>query len=77
MDHNVACLCVHFGIFLKIEFPMVRIKGPKKNVYDYKKANWKNVNFDLRQLDWDNLIGSLDPHIAWPGFKLFLKSLCD
>ena len=72
MDHNEACLSDHFGISLKIEFPIVRIK-----VYDYKKANWKNLNFNLKQLDWDNLIGSLDPHIAWPRFKLLLKSLCD
>ena len=77
IDHNEACLSDHFGISLKIEFPIVRIKGPKKKVYDYKKANWKNLNFNLKQLNWDNLIGSLDPHIAWPRFKLLLKSLRD
>ena len=77
MDHNEACPSDHFGISLKIRFPIARLKGPKKKMYDYKKANWKNLNFDLKQLDWDNLIGSLDPHIAWPRFKLLFKSLCD
>ena len=37
MDHNESCLSDHFGISLKIQFPIARLKGPKKKMYDYKK----------------------------------------
>ena len=77
MEHDEACLSDHFGISLNIEFPIIRKKGPKKKVYDYKKANWRDLNFELKQLDWDSLIGSVHPHVAWPCFKSLFKILCD
>ena len=77
MEHDEACLSDHFGISLNTEFPIIGKKGPKKKVYDYKKANWRDLNFELKQLDWDSLIGSMDPHVAWPRFKSLFKILCD
>ena len=49
MDHNEACLSNHFGISLKIQFPIARLKGPKKKMYDYKKLTGRTKGFmDLR-----------------------------
>ena len=75
-DHCEACLSDHFGITLGINFVVGRKTRPKK-IYNYNKANWKDLNYDLKKIDWHSLIESTDPHIAWPIFKSILKTLCD
>ena len=77
LDRDEACLSDHFGILLSIEFPVLRKKGPKKKVYNYNKANWMDLNYDLKHIDWDSYVGANDPHISWPIFKAILLSLCD
>ena len=77
LDRDEACLSDHFGILLSIEFPVVRKKGPKKKVYNYNKANWMDLNYDLKHIDWDSYVGANDPHISWPIFKAILLNLCD
>ena len=77
LDHRESCLSDHFGISFDIDFSVRRKKQPKKKVYNYSKANWKELNYDLKRVDWDNLIGSFDTHSAWPVFKNILKSLSD
>ena len=77
LDRDAACLSDHFGISFNIEFPIGRKKGPKKKVYNYKKADWKNLNFELKRVDWGSYIGAYDPHISWLKFKNILLTLCD
>ena len=77
LDRDEACLSDHFGISLNIEFPVMRKKGPKKKVYNYNKANWKDLNYDLKHIDWDSFVGANDPHISWPIFEYILLNLCD
>ena len=52
-----------------------KIKGHK--VYRYSKANWKDLNYDLKNVDWTSIIGSNDPHQTWPLFRKILSMLCD
>ena len=68
LDRDSACLSDHFGISFNIELPIGRKKGPKKKVYNYKKADWKNLNFELKRVDWGSYIGAYDPHISWLKF---------
>ena len=35
------------------------------------------MNNALRQVNWDCVIGSFDPHIAWPRFRLIFTDICD
>ena len=77
LDHCEACLSDHFGITLGINFIVGRKTRPKKKVYNYNRANWEDLNYDLKKVDWYSLIESTDPHIAWPIFKSILKTLCD
>ena len=77
LDSDEACLSDHFGILLSIEFPVVRKKSPKNKVYNYNKANWMELNYDLKHIDWDSYVGANDPHIFWPIFKAILLNLCD
>ena len=77
LDRDAACLSDHFGITFDIEFTVARKKGPKKKVYNYNKANWKDLNYDLKHIGWDSYVGANDPHISWPIFKHILLNLCD
>ena len=52
-------------------------KCHKPKIYDYSKANWRDLNFDIRQTNIADKISNLNPHVAWPLFKSELIKLCD
>ena len=56
-ERDEACLSDHFSISFKIDLSISRRKAPKKKVYNYSKANWRELNFALRHINWDRLIG--------------------
>ena len=57
--------------------PLVEERLQKKKVYNYSKANWREFNFALRHINWDRLIGCLDPQSAWDCFQKILNNLCE
>ena len=67
----------HFSISFKIDLSISRRKAPKKKVYNYSKANWRELNFALRHINWDRLIVCLDPQSAWDCFQKILDNLCE
>ena len=77
LGHDEVCKSDHFGINFDIKLDIKTQRTVKRKMYNFTKANWKNLNYDLKQVDWDKLIGSHDPHISWPNFKLVLNKLCD
>ena len=77
LDHYESCLSDHIGISLDINFSVRRKKRTVKKVYNYSKANCKELNYDLKRVDWDNLIESIDTHSTWPVFKTILRCFCD
>ena len=76
-ERDEACLSDHFSISFKIDLSISRRKAPKKKVYNYSKANWRELNFALRHINWDRLIGCLDPQSAWDCFQKILNNLCE
>ena len=77
LDQNEACLSDHHAITFNVKLQCYPKKCHKPKVYDYSKANWRGLEFDLRQANLTNKIGPLDPHVAWPLFKSELTKLCD
>ena len=75
LDHCESCLSDHFGISFDINFSVRRKKRTIKKVYNYSQANWKELNYDLKRIDWNNVIGSIDTHSAWSVFKNILLSV--
>ena len=74
---NEVCKSDHFGIKFDIKMDVKTKKTIKRKMYNYSKANWKDLNYDIKMVDWEMLIGSQDPHVSWPNFKLVLSKLCD
>ena len=77
LDHNEACLSDHFGIIFDIDIDIRLKKLPKRKMYNYRRANWTGLNGALGGINWNNMIDSQDPHIAWSRFRTVLTSLCD
>ena len=61
----------------KINLKVKQKKFAKRKVYNYSKANWRGLNYAIRQMNWNHLIGSQDPHTAWPCFKSTLTDFCN
>ena len=77
LGRNEACLSDHYGITFNIKLDISLKKTIKRQVYDYSKADWKNLNFELKRVDWNGLINMHDPYLSWPIFKNILLGLCD
>ena len=52
-------------------------KTVKRKVYNYPKADWRALNFDIRRIDWESHIGMHDPHESWPLFRTAMEKLYD
>ena len=77
LEYNEACKSDHFGIKFNIKLDVKLKKTTKRKIYNFSKADWKNLNFDLKKVDWELILGSHDPHLSWPKFKFILSKLCD
>ena len=57
-DYNEHIRSDHFAITFDINFKKLicRNKGPKREIRNYKKANWREINIALNRINWDNHI---------------------
>ena len=67
----------HFSIQFNIKFHCKRLKCSKRKMYNFKKANWEDLNKDLRQVNWNMHLKYQDTSTAWNIFKSILSRLCD
>ena len=77
LDQNEVCLSDHRAIGFNVKLRCCQKKCDKPKIYDYSKANWRDLNFDIRHANIADKISNLDPHVAWPLFKSELLKLCD
>ena len=52
-------------------------KFTKRKIYNFKRANWDQLNRDLGQVPWNALTDRTDPETAWSNFKVVLFALVD
>ena len=69
LGYKEACSYDHYGIYFKIKLDVPMKKTVKRKVYNYPKADWRALNFDIRIIDWESHIGMHDPHESWPLFR--------
>ncbi len=61
-----------------IKLKVKRIRKSKRTIYNFSKANWDDLNNDLKRVDWDSgLYSCIDINNAWVIFKTILMALCD
>ena len=67
----------HYAITFTITEKVLRKPHVKRVCYNFKKANWDNLNEELNLINWDNLLDYHEPEIAWQNFKKILFSKVD
>ena len=67
-DKNLPCKFDHFSVSFNINSEFKRIKVPKREVHNYKRADWNALNSSINFTDWDiELQGHVQ--VAWCSFK--------
>ena len=77
LGRNEVCASDHFGITFSIKFDISIKKTVNRKVYNYSKADWKGLNFELKRINWNYVIEMHDPYTAWFLFKTIINNLCD
>ena len=73
---KIYCNSDHFPITFKLRLRCKRIKRTKRVYYNYSKANWRDLNTALSNVDWKSL-DSCGPEAAWTKFCEILSSYID
>ena len=79
-DSDYLCDTVrdHFPITLKICARVKQKKIVKREIYNFKRADWDSINNHLSSLNWDRLLSSTDNiDICWNRFKTILFETTD
>ena len=76
MDKDEFCLSDHFGIQFCIDLAIKHKVMPKREVYNYNKADFQSLNNDISNVNWDSVFSCNDPCLAWDSFKTILKDFC-
>ena len=75
-DINMPCKSDHNSISFTIKSNFQRLKIPKREVYNCKRANWTALKSDLNSINWNAELDN-DVEIAWANFKTILFNLVD
>ena len=76
-DTERYCISDHYAITFSITEKVKRKLNAKRLCYNYKKANWKNLNEELQLINWEIFLDHHEPEIAWQNFKKILLSKVD
>ena len=75
-DSNLPCKSDHFCLNFNLKSSFKRLKLQKREVYNFKRANWDNLNSELSSIDWNRKLRG-DIETAWLSFRDTLFSLMD
>ena len=76
LSKDEVCSSDHFGVTFELT-SRVKSSVSKRKIYDFKRANWNDLNRDLNSVPWDRYIESCDPNEGWRFFRNTLNSLMD
>ena len=77
MDKNEFCHSDHFAIEFCIDIAIKYKAIPKREIFNYNRADFQSLNNDISNVDWDHVFSCNDPCIAWDRFKNTLKNFCN
>ena len=74
-DENSVCISDHFPIFFNVKANIRRKQAIKREIFNYKKADWNSLNRDLSNAPWHSLLSSPDIEVCWHNFKSTLDNI--
>ena len=76
-DWNL-CKSDHYPITFHVKFRAMRKKVVKREIYNFKRADWNSINNELKQLNWNRFLSFNDDiEFSWIRFKASLFSVTD
>ena len=75
LENEHICKSDHYPITFSVACKVNRLKTHKRKIYNFKRANWDQLNRDIGHINWMQTIDGLEPEIAWMKFKEILFSL--
>ena len=70
-DKNLPCKSDHFSVSFNRNLKSKRIKVPKREVYNYKRADSNALNSSLNSSDWDTEL-QRDVQVTWCSLFTFM-----
>ena len=75
-------LIVYVNLIMQVHYLFLKYKLSKKKsarwkYYNFKRANWKSLTYDLRHTNWIEFLLSNDVEMAWATFKKHIFYLID
>jgi len=74
-DQDSVCKSDHFPVTFDIKCNVKRKKSSKRQVYNFKRADWDNLNADLMRVNWNMLFRNNDVDQCWNVTKYALFGL--
>ena len=72
LKNESICKSDHYPITFSVACKVNHLRPPKRKIYNFKRANWDQLNRDIGCIDWMQTIDGLEPEIAWIKFKEIL-----
>lgn len=76
-DENSVCKSDHFPINFSILANVRRKRPVKREIYNFKKADWAKLNSELSKIPWHSLLSSNSIEACWQNFKTSFHNACD
>ena len=76
LSQHVGVTSDHFAIKLDVNVNSTRLKSKKRKILNFKKADWKAMNADLRRVNWDRLLNNCEPEVAAHRFNSVIHTVC-
>ena len=78
LDNDEICKSDHCPITFNIKAKVSRTKSTKREIYNFKKAEWSKLNESLHNVPWHGLLNdSNDIETNWHNFKTHLFKCID
>ena len=71
-DENIVSNSDHYPITFDIKMKFKRTKVPKRQCYNYSKANWTALNREFGSISWHSVLDCMDPESSWGIFSKIL-----
>ena len=70
LEHNSICKSDHFPITFQVKVKVNKRKKPiRREILNFKRADWDALNNDLCSTDWNAILDRTEPELAWSKFK--------
>ena len=76
-EESTICNSDHYPITFDVKANFKIKKFSKRKVYNFKRANWDQLNSDLRGVPWNYVIDRIEPELAWSSLKTIIFNLVD